>query len=81
MLCQFGGFYTGSDKVWQDAFAKYIVDRGFGAFYFGLNPDSVDTGGLLKNDWATPNDGKLALPSRSDAKDCCTFRNTAFNDH
>ena len=40
------------------------MQRGFGSFYFGLNPDSVDTGGLLKNDWATPNDGKVALLKR-----------------
>ena len=64
VIGEFGGFYTGSDKVWQDAFVTYLLERGFGSFYFGLNPDSVDTGGLLKSDWATPNDGKLALLKR-----------------
>ena len=64
VLGEFGGFYTGSDKVWQDAFVTYLLERGFGSFYFGLNPDSVDTGGLLKSDWATPNDAKLALLKR-----------------
>ena len=28
--------------------------RGFGLFYFGLNPNSDDTGGLLEEDWTTP---------------------------
>ena len=61
LIGEFGGFYTGDDRLWQDAVVDYFVDRGFGAFYFGLNPDSVDTGGLLRKDWATPEEGKLAL--------------------
>ena len=72
MLCQFGGFYTGSDKVWQDAFAKYIVDRGFGAFYFGLNPTSEDTGGLLLDDWTTPHAGKLGALAQLPSTRCRT---------
>lgn len=64
VIGEFGGFYTGNDKVWQDAFVTYLLERGFGSFYFGLNPDSVDTGGLLKSDWAIPNDDKLALLKR-----------------
>ena len=61
LIGEFGGFYTGDDKLWQDKVVDYFVEKGFGAFYFGLNPDSVDTGGLLRKDWATPEEGKLAL--------------------
>ena len=31
-----------------------------GLFYFALNPDSEDTGGILKKDWTTPEHEKLA---------------------
>ena len=43
VIGEFGGFYTGSDKVWQDAFVSYSLERGFGSFYFGLNPVSCST--------------------------------------
>ena len=58
---EFGGFYTGYDKQWQDAFVDYLTARGFGAFYFGLNPDSDDTGGLLHRDWRSEEQAKLRL--------------------
>ena len=29
---EFGGYYTGFDKQWQDAFVDYLIARGFGAF-------------------------------------------------
>ena len=64
LLRQFGGFYTGADKQWQDAFVDYLISRGFGSFYFGLNPESVDTGGLLLKDWRTPETLKLKLLAR-----------------
>ena len=31
------------------------------AFFWCVNPDSGDTGGLLNNDWMTPDNNKLAL--------------------
>ncbi|KAL3896580.1 MAG: hypothetical protein SGPRY_013239 [Prymnesium sp.] len=64
ILASFGGFYVGADKEWQDAFVDYLIARGFGSFYFGLNPDSDDTGGLLHKDWRTPVSAKLKLLSR-----------------
>ena len=56
-----GGFYTGKDREWQDWAIRHAARRGFGVFYFELNPDSEDTGGLLANDWTAPLAGKLAL--------------------
>ena len=57
-------FYTFHDKEWNDAFVGYLIERGFGAFFFCLNPDSDDTGGLLKPGWFDVNEGKLKLLSR-----------------
>ena len=61
VIGEMGGFYKGKDQVWQD----WAVDRcrreGYGVFYFELNPDSIDTGGILKDDWTTPIDAKLRL--------------------
>jgi endoglucanase len=62
---EFGGVYTGDDKVWQDAFVDYLLAndaRSF--FYWCLNPNSSDTGGLLNSDWRTVHDGKHALLQR-----------------
>ena len=72
VLGEIGGFYTGKDKVWQDWAFKQLEARGIGAFYFCLNPDSQDTGGLLKADWTSPEREKLLafshLPSTSVAE-------------
>ena len=51
--------------IWQDAFVDYLIAndaRSF--FYWSLNPNSGDTGGLLQDDWRTVNPGKLALLQR-----------------
>lgn len=64
VIGEFGGFYTGFDKQWQDTFVDYMIERGFGAFFFGLNPDSLDTGGLLRQDWRSEEHEKLGLIRR-----------------
>ena len=61
VLGEIGGFYTGKDQVWQDWAIAYCAEHHIGVFYFGLNPGSEDTGGLLQDDWTTPNAGKLRL--------------------
>jgi endoglucanase len=59
---EFGGRYVGTDKTWQDAFIAYLVDKDIDHFfYWCLNPNSGDTGGLLDDDWNTPNQDKLTL--------------------
>ena len=62
-LCigEFGGTYEKQDKVWQDWAIGFMRDRGIGLFYFALNPSSADTGGLLQEDYTTPEAEKLAL--------------------
>ncbi len=54
-----GGVYTGKDKVFQDWAFGYMRDQNLGLFYFALNPESKDTGGLLKADYQTPEEEKL----------------------
>lgn len=62
---EFGGHYDGPDKVWQDAFVGYLLAKeSRSAFYWCLNPNSGDTGGLLESDWRTVNEDKLALLQR-----------------
>ena len=60
---EWGGWYTGSDAVWQRAFSAYLSRHRVGSFYWALNPTSRDTGGLVLADWRTPNAHKLAMLS------------------
>lgn len=60
---EWGGTYEGKDKLWQDQFAKYLMKKGFGFFYWCLNPTSSDTKGLLKDDWITGVPEKLKMLS------------------
>jgi hypothetical protein len=62
---EFGGQYTGADKTWQDAFVTYLVGKNMkSSFYWCVNPNSGDTGGVLEGDWKTWNTGKLTLLQR-----------------
>eukprot|EP00039_Didymoeca_costata_P032197 m.37038 g.37038 ORF g.37038 m.37038 type:complete len:975 (+) comp9235_c0_seq1:305-3229(+) len=61
VLGEWGGRYTGNDKLYQDEFAKYISEKNMGSFYWCINPNSGDTGGLLQGDWRTPEQGKLNM--------------------
>ncbi len=62
---EFGGFYEGKDRVWQDAFVDYLLAKDIRIFfYWALNPNSGDTGGILLDDWRTVHEGKMALLRR-----------------
>lgn len=61
VIGEWGGQLTGKDEHWQKKFYKYIRDNEFGFFYWSLNPESGDTGGLLKQDWQSPESKKLQL--------------------
>jgi len=59
---EWGGQYTGRDKTWQDAYVAWLSAQGYvDTFYWCLNPNSGDTGGLLGNDWVTPETAKLDI--------------------
>ena len=54
VIGEIGGKYTDLDRMWQDWAIPYALQRGFGLFYFALNPDSTDTGGLVEKGWIEP---------------------------
>lgn len=56
---------TRKDQVWQDAFVDYLPAEDIRIFfYWALNPNSGDTGGILLDDWRTVHEGKMALLHR-----------------
>jgi endoglucanase len=68
---EFGGKYTTNaqksldDKLWQDSFVTYLLSKGTRSFfYWSLNPNSGDTGGIYLDDWKTFDTAKLALLQR-----------------
>lgn len=61
VIGEWGGVNVDQDKIWHRKFAEYILKRQISFFYWCLNPESGDTGGLLKSDWKTPDKEKLAL--------------------
>ena len=65
LVGEFGGRYKGADKTLQDELVRYLEERQIGSFYWSLNPDSADTGGLL-TEWPTmsPETAKLAMLAR-----------------
>ena len=58
---EWGGFGRGKDRIWQDAFAAFLLDKGLSSFYWSLNPNSQDTGGLLTSSWSQPESAKLGV--------------------
>lgn len=52
---------TPADKAWLAEFAEYIGAHQLGFAYWCLNPNSGDTGGILKDDWMTVNQDKQAV--------------------
>ncbi|WP_378145965.1 glycoside hydrolase family 5 protein [Cnuibacter sp. UC19_7] len=58
---EFGtGYTTASDQQWLSAFVQYLAGTGTSFGYWSFNPDSGDTGGLVADDWRTPEAAKLA---------------------
>jgi len=53
--------YRNLEAMWNENFVEYMVDRELGSFYWSINPESDDTGGLFLTDWATLDTGKLSL--------------------
>ena len=61
---ELGGFYdeelAPGSVAWLDALVAYMLDRELVSFfYWCLNPNSSDTGGLLADDWATPEQARI----------------------
>eukprot|EP00879_Flechtneria_rotunda_P029935 GHRR01032402.1.p1 GENE.GHRR01032402.1~~GHRR01032402.1.p1 ORF type:complete len:415 (+),score=131.03 GHRR01032402.1:275-1519(+) len=50
------------DHEWQQAYAVWLIDNDItDSFYWCLNPNSGDTGGVLMDDWHTPVQPKLDI--------------------
>ena len=47
IIGEFGGHCTGPDLTLNQALVSYISSHGIGGFWWSLNPDSSDTGGLV----------------------------------
>ena len=59
-----GSYNTPDDIEWHVRYAAFLRQmHQTSNFYFCLNPDSKDTGGLLNDDWTTPNYNKLQFLS------------------
>jgi endoglucanase len=66
---EFGGRYghggLPEDRAWQDALIAYLYQKGLtNFFYWDWNPNSSDTGGILKDDWKTVWKNKISLLCR-----------------
>jgi len=67
VLGEWGGQLQEPDATWLNAFVAYLLQKGLTSqFFWCLNPDSGDTGGLLLDDWKTPVTAKLALLQKLD---------------
>ena len=66
--CAPHGLWSGrsiEDKTWQDRFVDYLKEKRVKIwFYWSLNPNSEDTGGILQEDWKTPVEDKINLLKR-----------------
>jgi len=62
---EWGGPYSGQTRTWLDSYVTYLIAKKMTSqFWWCLNPNSGDTGGLLLDDWVTPVTDKLNLLAR-----------------
>jgi len=55
-----GGWFEGDDEAWHRRVLDFLRRVGVrNHFYWCLNPNSIDTGGLFDFDWTTINDDKV----------------------
>jgi endoglucanase len=65
LLGEFGGRSIGRDAegVWQRSLVDFLKGTRINYAYWAWNPDSGDTGGILKPDWTTVDQAKLHILS------------------
>jgi endoglucanase len=62
LLGEFGTrLQTRSDRQWLTALVDYLGEKGISFAYWSFNPNSGDTGGLVSDDWVTPQRATLDL--------------------
>jgi endoglucanase len=60
LLGEFGTtLRTEADRAWLTSLVDYLGDTGISFAYWSFNPNSGDTGGLVTDDWRTPQHAKL----------------------
>lgn len=62
LLGEFGGRSMDSsttEGVWQQKLFGFLKEQGISYTYWSWNPDSGDTGGVLRDDWQTLDQAKL----------------------
>jgi endoglucanase len=77
LVGEFGGRnvdLASDEGRWQRQFFDYISRTGASWTYWALNPNSGDTGGVLKDDWSTVQQAKTALLQRMIARQRVAFR-------
>jgi endoglucanase len=61
-LGEFGGAMAGGpETAWQSTLVNFLSKQRIGYTYWSWNPDSGDTGGILKYDWTTVDRARLDL--------------------
>ena len=65
IIGEFGGRSVGEDPegIWQRTLVSYLRDNNLSYYYWTLNPNSGDTGGLLLDDWQSIDTEKQNLLS------------------
>lgn len=62
LIGEWGGFMDGSDnQKWMQSLADFITENNINHTFWCLNPNSGDTGGILKDDFKTIDTNKMAL--------------------
>jgi endoglucanase len=64
LICigEIGGYNGGPDYTWHQNVLEYLQAKGIRDFYYWcLNPDSGDTGGVLAADWTTIDSSKTTF--------------------
>lgn len=64
LLGEFGGRSMDPDDdegIWQRRLFAFLKEQGISYTYWSWNPNSGDTGGVLKDDWQTLDEDKLAV--------------------
>lgn len=60
LVGEFGTKYlTRSDRLWLDALVRYLRTNKISFGYWAFNPNSADTGGLVKADWTSLETAKI----------------------
>ncbi|MGD8195911.1 cellulase family glycosylhydrolase, partial [Herbiconiux sp. P18] len=61
LVGEFGSkLQTESDRQWFESIVAYLATTGMSFSYWSFNPNSGDTGGIVQDDWVTPQAEKVA---------------------